>query len=168
MTEFVQQSFSSTEKCRSCLFVIPAMSSLQQRYYISIKYRIAQRNLIHHSFLFFILFSVRMRISLFSHSLIITLFFFLFFILFPFSIHFYFLPYFITFSSAYESALDSLPRPTVILCKSARRAGAVLNAYVVRSLIYRVVLFCGAIYRIFEFYDQLYYFVLYCAVILDK
>ena len=65
-------------------------SALQYRYYIKNKYRIAQRNLFHHSFLFFILFSVRMRVSLFSHFFIITLFFNLFFILFLFTLHFYF------------------------------------------------------------------------------
>jgi sulfur dioxygenase len=31
--------------------------------------------------------------------------------------------------SSFERALDRLPRPTVIVCKSARRAGAVLTAY---------------------------------------
>ena len=103
-------------------------------------------------FIFYLIFSAYENITFFTffdhHSV-----FYLFFILFSVTLHYFFFRISFTFSSAYESALDSLPRPTVILCKSARRAGAVLNAYVVRSLIYRVVLFCGAIYRIFEFYD---------------
>ena len=42
-----------------------------------------------------------------------------------------FLQHNIFYISEFESALDSLPRPTVIVCKSARRAGAVFHAYMV-------------------------------------
>lgn len=34
----------------------------------------------------------------------------------------------------FERALDTLERPTALVCKSARRAGAVYTAYSVRSL----------------------------------
>lgn len=34
----------------------------------------------------------------------------------------------------FESALDSLPTPTVLICKTNRRASAVLMAYLVRLL----------------------------------
>ena len=65
-----------------------------------------------------------------------------------FSLFFYLLLFF--HFSEFECALDSLPRPTVIVCKSARRAGAVYHAYMVLFLIsFFFIIFIFLIFHVF-------------------